>query len=226
MENTAAARGTMPEFCRNLFWFCGRCSPSCLHFPGRYLKSCTCYLAPTTSNCFTTNKNWHTAKCCNSTILTHTQYARPLILQISDLDPFGMKIYNSSGKRRCLCFVLSLALLVVCANIGITALLLLHVNVTQVGRIYSHLKETLTRAGANKVTHTYLFQPSVGNIYFGSDRTLVDGHLLVPKSLSTSMLRSGRDPLRLFGEAQLSMAAMPVDNEEGSFIDIDGDRTI
>ena len=66
----------------------------------------------------------------------------------------------------------------------------------------------------------------MGNIYFGSDRTLVDGHLLVPKSLSTSMLRSGRDPLRLFGDAQLSMAAMPVDNEEGSIsvIDIDGEN--
>ena len=135
-----------------------------------------------------------------------------------------MKIHNSSGKRRCLCFVLSLALLVVCANIGITALLLLHVNVTQVGRTHASQRNSRSLA-PNKVT---LFQPSVGNIYFGSDRTLVDGHLLVPKSLSTSMLRSGRDPLRLFGDAQLSMAAMPVDNEEGtiSVIDIDGENSL
>ena len=90
--------------------------------------------------------------------------------------------------------------------------------------ITHQLKETLTRW--RQQGHTYLFQPSVGNIYFGSDRTLVDGHLLVPKSLSTSMLRSGRDPLRLVGDAQLSMAAMPVDNEEGSIsvIDIDGEN--
>ena len=44
------------KFCRDLLWFCGRCSPSCLHFPGRYLKSCTCYLAPSTSNCFKRTK--------------------------------------------------------------------------------------------------------------------------------------------------------------------------
>merc|ERR1712226_559078 len=107
-----------------------------------------------------------------------------------------MKTQNSSGKRRCLCFILCLVLFVICINISITALLLYYINVSQ---------------------------PSIGNILLGHDRTYVDGQLIVPKSLTTTAVRSGNEFLHFLGHSNIAIKVLKSHDELGASMDFGKD---
>ena len=61
-----------------------------------------------------------------------------------------------------------------------------------------------------------IFQPSIGNIFLGHDRTYIDGQLIVPKSLTTSVLRSGNEFLHFLGHSNIEIK---VDDGLGAAID-------
>ena len=63
------------------------------------------------------------------------------------------------------------------------------------------------------------FQPSIGNIFLGHDRTYIDGQLIVPKSLTTSVLRSGNEFLHFLGHSNIEIKVLKRNDGLGAAID-------
>ena len=64
-----------------------------------------------------------------------------------------------------------------------------------------------------------ILQPSIGNIFLGHDRTYVDGQLIVPKSLTTTVLRSGHEFLHFLGHSNIAIKVLKRNDELGASID-------
>ena len=65
-----------------------------------------------------------------------------------------------------------------------------------------------------------IFQPSIGNIFLGHDRTYIDGQLIVPKSLTTSILRSGNEFLHFLGHSSIEIKVLKRNDGLGAAIDV------
>ena len=64
-----------------------------------------------------------------------------------------------------------------------------------------------------------IFQPSIGNIFLGHDRTYIDGQLIVPKSLTTSVLQSGNEFLHFLGHSNIEIKVLKRNDGLGAAID-------
>ena len=119
-----------------------------------------------------------------------------------------MKAEKIAAKKRCLCVLMVLGLLVISANMSITALILFYIRVSQVSALKLFLQEIL------KLTN---FQPAVGDILLGVGRTFIDGQLLIAQGLTTSNIQSSDGTLKFASASGFNFDVVQNDSFTTSF---------